>query len=99
MNMSNKEIAQKVLIKVGGSENVKDVYHCATRLRFTLNSSKSTDIDAIKQIEGVIDVLGEGTQIQVVIGSPVNKVYKELSAMLTDEIDENRSDLLKKENY
>lgn len=96
MNMSNKEIAQKVLIKVGGSENVKDVYHCATRLRFTLNSSKSTDIDAIKQIEGVIDVLGEGTQIQVVIGSPVNKVYKELSAMLTDEIDENRSESTEK---
>lgn len=80
--MSYKETAEEVLKYAGGAENVNNVYHCATRLRFTLNSSEHVDIEKLKSVNGVLNVLGNGTQIQVVIGSAVNKVYNELTPML-----------------
>ena len=80
--MNYKETAQKVLENVGGPDNVKNVYHCATRLRFTLNASGPVRMDALKNTPGVISVLGSGTQIQVVIGATVNKVFNELQPLL-----------------
>lgn len=80
--MTNQEIAVRVLELVGGAKNVKNVYHCATRLRFTLLTGASVQTDALKQTDGVLNVLGSGTQIQVVIGNNVNKVYNELMPLL-----------------
>lgn len=80
--MTNKAIAENVLANIGGAENVSNVYHCATRLRFTLNSSEAADVEKIKSVDGVINVIGKGTQLQVVIGSKVDKVYEELEKML-----------------
>lgn len=61
--MSYKETAEEVLKYAGGAENVNNVYHCATRLRFTLNSSEHVDIEKLKSVNGVLNVLGNGTQI------------------------------------
>lgn len=80
--MDYKAVAQNVLTKVGGAGNVKNVYHCATRLRFTLKSSENVKTDELKNAEGVLNVLGSGTQIQVVIGPNVNKVFNELTPMI-----------------
>lgn len=71
--MNYKETAQKVLENVGGPGNVKNVYHCATRLRFTPNASGPVRIDELKSTPDVISVLGSGTQIQVVIGATANQ--------------------------
>lgn len=81
--MTSREIAAKVLASVGGDKNVKNVYHCATRLRFTLNSLEHADLEEVKAIDGVLNVLGKGTQIQVVIGTSVDKVFRELEPMLS----------------
>lgn len=80
--MDYKAVAQNVLTKVGGAGNVENVYHCATRLRFTLKSSENVKTDELKSAEGVLNVLGGGIQIQVVIGPNVNKVFNELTPML-----------------
>lgn len=82
--MDNKALAEAILEEVGGAQNVKNVYHCATRLRFTLVKGDLADIDKIKQMKGVLNVLGSGTQIQVVIGAQVASVYDELAPMLGD---------------
>lgn len=87
--MDYKAVAQNVLTKVGGAGNVKNVYHCATRLRFTLQSSENVKTDELKNTEGVLNVLGSGTQIQVVIGPAVNKVFNELTPMLPEMQDGN----------
>lgn len=80
--MNKQELAKIVLKYVGGKENVKNVYHCATRLRFTLLHADSVKMDQLKSCEGVLNVLGSGTQIQVVIGTSVNEVYDALVPML-----------------
>lgn len=65
---------------------MRNVYHCATRLRFTLACSKDVDMDRLKEIPGVLNVLGSGTQIQVVIGQGVPKVFDELTPLLGDDV-------------
>lgn len=80
--VDNAALAAQILEKVGGADNVKNVYHCATRLRFTLAGSDNVDVDALKGVPGVLNVLGSGAQIQVVIGQGVPKVYAELTPLL-----------------
>ncbi|MEI5989112.1 beta-glucoside-specific PTS transporter subunit IIABC [Enterococcus crotali] len=76
----NQEIAERVLTLVGGEENVNSVVHCATRLRFKLKDEEKADTDKLNQDPDVIQVVRSGGQYQVVIGSHVSDVYKELMA-------------------
>lgn len=74
----NKIMAERVLQTVGGKENVIDVTHCMTRLRFRLKDETIAKDDEIKKIDGVLGVVRNGGQVQVVIGPQVAKVYEEL---------------------
>lgn len=78
---TNKQIAENVLKAVGGKENVQQVTHCMTRLRFTLKDDTIPDKEEVKKISGVMSVVVSGGQFQVVIGQNVPKVYDELCAL------------------
>ncbi|MFP3041420.1 glucose PTS transporter subunit IIA [Treponema primitia] len=73
--------AQGVLEGVGGKENIKNVVHCATRLRFTLVDNAKASDAAIKGAVGVLSVVKAGGQYQVVIGNDVQEVYAELEKL------------------
>lgn len=70
--------AKMILEKVGGESNVSSVTHCITRLRFVLKDNKIPKDIEIEKIPGVIRVIKQGGQYQVVIGNDVSNVYKEL---------------------
>ncbi len=72
---NNAQIAADVLTAVGGKENVLHVTHCMTRLRFQLKDESIAKDETIGAIEGVIKVVRSGGQVQVVIGTHVDKVY------------------------
>ena len=55
--------------------------HCATRLRFNLKDEKKADTAALKQTKGVMGAVSNAGQYQVIIGSDVSHVYKEILAM------------------
>lgn len=74
----NQEIASRVLDAVGGKENVNSVVHCATRLRFKLKDEEKADTERLQEDPDVIQVVRSGGQYQVVIGSHVSDVYREL---------------------
>ncbi|MFP3846222.1 beta-glucoside-specific PTS transporter subunit IIABC [Priestia filamentosa] len=76
--MSFRDLAAIILEKVGGKENVSAVGHCVTRLRFNLKDDKKADTEAIKNIKGVVGVVNQGGQYQIVIGNDVQNVHKEL---------------------
>jgi len=78
---SSKQIAENVLKAVGGKENVSDVSHCMTRLRFNLKDPSVPDRDAVKALDGVMGLAEAGGQFQVVIGNNVDKVYGEICAL------------------
>lgn len=76
-------LGKDILAKVGGEDNVASVVHCATRLRFALKDRGLADSDAVGALPGVITVVENGGQFQVVIGNNVPRVYAGLPASLT----------------
>lgn len=77
-----KQLGANILEKVGGKDNVVNLVHCATRLRFNLRDEEKADTEAIKAIDGVLTVINQGGQFQVVIGGHVKFVYQEIMDML-----------------
>lgn len=71
-------LSKEILKLIGGKENVLDLSHCATRLRFKLKDSNLAKKFEIEQLEGVLTVVESGGQFQVVIGSEVAEVYSEM---------------------
>jgi PTS system sucrose-specific IIC component len=86
------EIAEKIYELVGKKENVTQVAHCMTRLRLSLVDVSLAKVDAIKSIEGVMGVVQQGGQLQVILGpGRVNKVASEfglISGFTVGELDE-----------
>lgn len=68
-------LAKDILDHVGGRENVIDLVHCITRLRFRLKDEGLADDNYLKQREGVVTVVKSGGQYQVVIGNEVPDVF------------------------
>ena len=77
-----KKTAEEILDSVGGKENVQNVVHCATRLRFHLKSSNKANKIETEKINEVLQVVESGGQYQVVIGNTVGDIYDQLVPML-----------------
>lgn len=73
------EPAKELLEKVGGSENISVVTHCATRMRFVLHDSKQADVEAIEDISLVKGTFTQAGQFQVIIGNEVASFYNEFT--------------------
>ncbi len=73
--MDYQALAQHILARVGGKENISSVIHCATRLRFRLKDNGRADAQGLKAHPGVIMVVESGGQFQVVIGNHVHDVW------------------------
>ena len=74
-------LAANILDGVGGAENVSDLVHCATRLRFSLRDKDKFDQDKVRALSGVISTAAAAGTYQVIIGNDVEKVYDELLAL------------------
>lgn len=69
-------ITAKELVKeLGGDGNIKNVTHCATRLRFILKDESVVDSGKVTKIPGVITTVQAGGQYQVVIGNHVKDAF------------------------
>ena len=76
--MNNQELAQSIVTYLGGEENISNLTNCITRLRIDVKSRSNIDLEAIKQLEGVLSVLDQGA-IQIVLGpGKVTKVANEI---------------------
>ncbi len=85
MALNAQSTAQEIVELVGGSDNVRSVTHCITRVRFVLvDESKVNDKD-VEDIDGVIKVVHAGNQYQVVIGPKVEQVYDVIASMMADK--------------
>jgi len=75
---ANTQDIDKVILLVGGIENIAAVTHCITRLRFVLNDAskaKPKEIEALPMVKGCFTNAG---QFQVVIGTDVGDWYQVL---------------------
>ncbi len=81
--MNFSQIAQQVIDKLGGKDNISAAAHCATRLRIVVKNENLIDKKGIENIEGVKGQFAVAGQYQIIFGSgTVNKVYAELSKLL-----------------
>lgn len=71
-----EKVANSIIEKIGGLDNIKSVEHCATRLRLILVNNDLIDKDGIEEIDGVKGQFMSAGQYQIVLGTGfVNKVY------------------------
>ncbi|MCI8586476.1 MAG: PTS transporter subunit EIIC [Lachnospiraceae bacterium] len=82
MSKKYESLAVSIVEKVGGAENVRAVRHCQTRLRFTLKDMQKADREALKEMDGVAQVVESGGMFQVVIGMHVAEVFEEVEKHL-----------------
>lgn len=80
--MDMKKLAAEIVQRVGGKENIKNVTHCVTRLRFVVKDEKKVNVDGIKKLNGVLDLILSSGQYQVVIGPQVGDAYKAVVALV-----------------
>ena len=74
MAKNYEALAKDILENVGGPENVTFCTHCMTRLRLVVKDKEKVNVDKIKEL-GVSGCVWAGDQLQVVIGTDVNKLY------------------------
>lgn len=79
--MDYKKLAASILELVGGKENVANLVHCATRLRFNLKDEGKAKTEELKKLKGVMGVAQSGGQYQVIIGSDVASVFAPLTEL------------------
>ena len=78
--MSNT--AAEIVEKLGGSANIENLSHCATRLRFTLHDASGVEQSALESVSGVMGAVPQaGNRYQVVIGGGVQTVYNQIKAL------------------
>jgi beta-glucoside PTS system EIICBA component len=65
---------------IGGRDNVASVTTCTTRLRFRVRDETQVDFTQLAQTPGVLQAFSGGGQVQVVIGTDVDRVRDALLA-------------------
>jgi PTS system D-glucosamine-specific IIC component len=96
--------AKEILSGVGGFDNILDISHCSTRLRFRLKDESKVKDEQVQNIPGVLGILRRGLEYQVVIGPEVDNVYRQLKKTgisgekHLDNISERRKELERESN-
>lgn len=70
-----QKLAVDVIEAVGGRENIANAARCATRLRLVLKETPAGAKETVSSLAGVITVVENNGQFQVVIGTHVGEVY------------------------
>lgn len=82
MSKEYQTLATQIIALVGGKENVANVYHCQTRLRFTLVDSLKVDTEDLEKLDGVTKVIINAGQYQIIIGTHVADVFEEIEKLV-----------------
>lgn len=70
-----EKLAGDIINAVGGESNIVNVTHCATRLRLVLKETPGDANAKVSEMPGVITVVENSGQFQVVIGTHAKDVY------------------------
>ncbi len=96
MSKKYEKLSQFIIKNVGGKENVQSVYHCATRLRFTLADEKKANKAALEADPGITAVIINSGSFQVVIGAYVADVFEEIEKLVDINGNTKKEDTPKK---
>ena len=90
MKTNYSKLADQIIERVGGKENIISVTNCMTRLRFALKDDAICNDEAITALEGVSGVGRNTDQYQIIIGMDVPNVRKVIEEKLNLSTEENK---------
>ena len=90
--MDYQHTARRIVALLGGESNINSVFHCITRLRFSLKDNSKADREALAQLDGVMGVNLSGDQFQVIIGNKVTQVLKAIQDHVPRLVNTDNSD-------
>ena len=79
------KLAKDIIREVGGKENIVNATRCATRLRLVLKETPEGAKEKVQELTGVITVVENSGQFQVVIGTHVGEVFENVMKNLNLE--------------
>lgn len=79
-------LARMLVLNIGGKSNVTSVSHCGTRLHFVLKDEGQANTELIQSLDGVVTVLRENGEYQIVVGNHAPEVYE--SVLRTGKMEE-----------
>lgn len=81
------KMCSEILEAVGGSKNIKNVFHCVTRLRIVPVNRDLVDMDKLNSVGGLLKVIESSGQLQCVVGTAVAEVYADFLAISGVKLD------------
>jgi len=60
--MKYEALAKSIIENVGGTENINNLTHCVTRLRFKLKDDSKANTAVLKKMDGIVTVIKSGGQ-------------------------------------
>lgn len=78
---SLNEVAEQILVALGGAENLEDVDACITRLRVAVKDVKKVDKDKIKSL-GATAVLEVKGGIQAIFGAKADPIKQKINEII-----------------
>lgn len=81
-----EKLAVDIIEAVGGEKNIAGATRCATRLRLVLKETPKDANKKVSALTGVITVVENNGQFQIVIGTHVGKVFDKLSREINLEV-------------
>lgn len=80
-------VSKEVIDALGGKENIKEYFNCATRLRVYVHDDSKIDMKKLSKVALAKGASREGDQLQVIYGpGTVNKVVDNLRNYLSDQL-------------
>ena len=86
MSKNYAALARSVVTALGGVDNITAVTHCMTRLRFVVKDDTRVDSATLKTLSGVLGVVRNDNQCQVIIGNTVSQAYREVVNLLPGDM-------------
>ena len=81
-----EKLAVDIIEAVGGEKNIAGATRCATRLRLVLKETPKDANKKVSALTGVITVVENNGQFQIVIGTHLGKVFDKLSREINLEV-------------
>lgn len=82
VNLGRSEKAQKILTALGGSENLKALDACITRLRLTVNDMGRVNEPALKGLGSAGIMKASGGNLQVIFGTESDLIKEEMKKLM-----------------
>ncbi len=75
------QLAKEIVFLIGGENNIVNLTHCVTRLRFKLKDETKIDKNSLSKLKGVISIVKGNGQFQVVVGNAVEDIFNAIQRL------------------